>query len=104
MLVYEDDANVLPRLRVLLKGLLDLARLGLVVDDEEVPLSGGHMLGRVGISGGGQRIVKAPFLFRVGLGEMGRKRTPMPARRRPVTESCDVLGGLRRWAAGGAGA
>lgn len=47
MLVYEDDPDVLSLLRILLKGLLDLSRVGLAVDDEEVPLrcgASGHML------------------------------------------------------------
>lgn len=44
MLVYEDDADVLPQLGVLLEGRLDLLRVGLVVNDEEVSLAIGHML------------------------------------------------------------
>lgn len=102
MLVDQDDADVLPRLRVLLKRLLDLSRLGLSVDDEEVPLgvrAGGHMLE----SGVSAEILPTSFCnqsYRVGRrggpGSGRAERTPMPARRRPVTESCDVLGRLRR--------
>lgn len=47
MLVYEDDSDILPRLRILLKHILNLSRIGLAVNDEEVPLwrwAGGHML------------------------------------------------------------
>jgi hypothetical protein len=38
MLVDEDDANIVSRLREVLKRILDLFRLGLRVDDKEVPL------------------------------------------------------------------
>ena len=54
VLVYEDDSNILPRLRILLKGILDLSGVGLSVDDEEVPLrrgAGGHMLRGLDVSG-----------------------------------------------------
>lgn len=54
VLVYEDDSDILPRLRILLKGLLDLSRVGLAVDNEEVPLrrgAGGHMLSGLDVSG-----------------------------------------------------
>lgn len=63
VLVYQDDANVLPRLCVFLERLLDLVRVGLIVDDEEVPLrvrAGGHMLGRVRVSGDGHASSWAP--------------------------------------------
>lgn len=47
MLVDQNDTDILPRLCEVLKRLLDLSRLGLSVDDEEVPLgvrAGSHML------------------------------------------------------------
>lgn len=47
MLVDENDADILPREREVLKGLLDLRRLRLGVNNKEVSLgrrAGGHML------------------------------------------------------------
>jgi len=90
MLVDEDDANVVSRLREVLKCILDLFRLGLRVDDKEVPLlrwACSYVLYfllhqyQEYTSSGIERIMGR---FRKG---GGGTITPIPASRRPVTES-----------------
>ena len=79
MLVDEDDADVLPRLGERLEGALDGRRLGLVVNNEKVLLrlcAGCDMLFE-------KRVSSAWYRPRARLSVL----TPMPARRRPVTES-----------------
>jgi hypothetical protein len=78
MLVYEQNGDVFAVLREALKGSFNGGVLGLLVDDEEVLLGvwrSGDVLFGVDQSGDSKA------------GTAGL-RTPTPARRRPVTESC----------------
>ena len=79
MLVYEQDPNVLPFLCELIEGGFDGGGFCFGVDDEEVFGGGGRGRYVLGWLGGQLRLGRGFVL--------GGKRTPIPARRRPVTES-----------------
>lgn len=83
MLVNQENGDILSFLREVLERFLDRGGLGLGVDHEEIALgirSVRHMLSNR-IKSGSHDVLLRRDAFR-----LSRGLTPMPARRRPVTE------------------
>jgi len=84
MLIYQQNGNVLPRLGEPVKSCFNGGGFGLLIDDEKVLL---------GVWSWHNMLRARQSAIETHTELLSSYLTPTPARRRPVTESCERLAG-----------